>query len=73
MHTQLSSLDMILLDDSFTAAEESCEKASTKFFEVTGLMTCHVQVLWMVNMKSAGEKQAYVLALVEMFFQHVPH
>lgn len=61
---------------SFTAAEESREKASTQFFDVTGLMALicrHDRVLWIVNMKSAGEKQAYALALVETFFQHVPH
>lgn len=63
-------------NDLFIAAEESREKASTQFFDVTGIMAlicCHDQVLWMVNMKSAGEKQAYALALVETFFQHVPH
>lgn len=62
-------------NDSFTAAEESREKASTKFFDVTGLMSLicrHDRVLWMVNLKSAGKKQAYALALVKTFFQHVP-
>lgn len=36
------------------------------------LICRHDRVLWLVNMKSAGEKQAYALALVETFFQHVP-
>lgn len=63
-------------NDSFVAADEAREKASTKFFDVTGLMALicrHDRVLWLVNMKSAGEKQAYALVLVELSFQHVPH
>ena len=63
-------------NDSFVAADEAHEKASTKFFDVTGLMALicrHNHVLWMVNMTSAGEKQAYALVLVELFFQHVLH
>ncbi|TFK59700.1 hypothetical protein BDN72DRAFT_780383 [Pluteus cervinus] len=60
---------------SFTAADERCEKASTQFFEDTGLMALlcsHDRVLWLVNMRSAGEKQYYMLALLEMLFQHLP-
>ena len=62
-------------NDCFTAAEESREKASTEFFDVTGLMAllcCHDCVLWVMNVKSAGEKQVYVLALLEMIDQHLP-
>ncbi|KAJ7717766.1 hypothetical protein B0H14DRAFT_3521899 [Mycena olivaceomarginata] len=44
---------------SFKAADEKREKAST-------------EVLWLVNMHSAGEKQFYVIALLETFFQHIP-
>ncbi|KAK7056595.1 hypothetical protein VNI00_002311 [Paramarasmius palmivorus] len=61
--------------DSFTAADERREKASTQFFDCTGLMglLCrHDRVLWLVNMKSAGEKQHYVLVLLEMLFKHLP-
>ena len=58
-------------NELFTAAEESHEQASTKFFDITGLMALICHVLWIMNLKSAGEKQAYVLALVETFFQHV--
>jgi hypothetical protein len=61
---------------SFKAADEKREKASTEFFEDTalmGLLCRHDRVLWVANMHSAGEKQLYVVALVETFFQHVPH
>lgn len=63
-------------NESFIAADEAREKASTKFFDITGLMALicrHDRVLWLVNMKSAGEKQAYALVLIELFFQHVPY
>ncbi|KAF8135243.1 hypothetical protein K438DRAFT_1911669 [Mycena galopus ATCC 62051] len=60
---------------SFKAADEKREKASTEFFEDTALMALlcrHDRVLWLVNMHSAGEKQFYVIALVETLFQHLP-
>ncbi|KAJ7118701.1 hypothetical protein C8R43DRAFT_1091017 [Mycena crocata] len=60
---------------SFKAADEKREKASTKFFDDTGIMglLCrHDRVLWLVNMRTAGEKQYYVLLLLEMLFQHLP-
>ncbi|TFK58292.1 hypothetical protein BDN72DRAFT_782285, partial [Pluteus cervinus] len=60
---------------SFTAADETREKASTKFFDDTALMALlcrHDRVLWLANMRSAGEKQHYVLVLLEMLFQHLP-
>ncbi|KAJ7857948.1 hypothetical protein B0H14DRAFT_2578119 [Mycena olivaceomarginata] len=61
---------------SFKAVDEKQEKASTEFFEDTalmGLLCRHDRVLWVANMHSAGEKQFYVVALIETFFQHVPH
>jgi len=61
--------------ESFTAADEKRKKASTDFFSDTGLMALlcrHDQVLWLVNMKSAGEKQHYALALVNRLFEHLP-
>ncbi|KAG6807169.1 hypothetical protein H0H92_008557 [Tricholoma furcatifolium] len=67
-----------VLDDceaSFTAADDRRQKASTQFFDDTALMALvcrHDAVLWLVNMKSAGEKQHYALALLEMLFQHIP-
>ena len=61
--------------DSFKAADEKREKASTKFFADTGLMALlcrHDRVLWLVNMTSAGEKQYYALALLQRLFEHLP-
>ncbi|KAJ7085196.1 hypothetical protein B0H15DRAFT_783307 [Mycena belliarum] len=66
------------LDDcgtSFQAANEKEAKASTKFFDDTGIMgiLCrHDRVLWLVNMRTAGEKQYYALVLLETLFQHLP-
>ncbi|RDB25584.1 hypothetical protein Hypma_006945 [Hypsizygus marmoreus] len=51
------------------------EKASTQFFDDTALMALmcrHDIVLWLVNMRSAGEKQHYTMVLVETLFQHLP-
>jgi hypothetical protein len=61
--------------DSFVAADEKREKASTRYFADTGLMAMlchHDRVLWLVNMKSAGEKQHYALALIQRLFNHLP-
>ena len=50
-----------VLDDcgqSFKAADEKRQKASTQFFADTGLMALlcrHDRVLWLVNMTHAGE------------------
>ena len=52
---------------SFIAADERREKASTQFFADTGLMALlcrHDHVLWLINLISAGEKQHYALALL---------
>ena len=62
-------------NDSFTAADERRQKASTQFFADTGLMAMlcrHDRVLWLVNMTSAGEKQHYALSLVRRLFEHLP-
>ncbi|KAK6974115.1 hypothetical protein R3P38DRAFT_3335893 [Favolaschia claudopus] len=62
-------------ESSFVAADERRIKSSTKFFDDTGLMalTCrHDHPLFVVNMKSAGEKQANMLALLQMLFSHLP-
>ncbi|KAI5989944.1 hypothetical protein EDD15DRAFT_2388922 [Pisolithus albus] len=61
--------------DSFHAADEKHQKASTHFFADTGLMALlchHDHVLWLVNMTSAGEKQHYALVLVKNLFEHLP-
>nr|GAT53357.1 predicted protein [Mycena chlorophos] len=59
-------------EKSFKAADESREKASTQFFAQTGLMGLVCIVLFLVNLKSAGEKQFYSLLLLEALFQHLP-
>jgi Kyakuja-Dileera-Zisupton transposase len=61
--------------ESFVAADSNRVKASTLFFSDTGLMALlcrHDRVLWLVNMTSAGEKQHYVLCLLQKLFQHLP-
>ena len=62
-------------NESFIAADEKREKASTQYFADTGLMAMlcrHDRVLWLVNMTSAGEKQHYALVLIETLFEHLP-
>ena len=62
-------------NDSFKAADERRQKASTQFFADTGLMALlcrHDRVLWLANMTSAGEKQHYALALIHQLFEHLP-
>ncbi|KAG6913022.1 hypothetical protein DXG01_010350, partial [Tephrocybe rancida] len=59
----------------FTAADSRRDKASTQFFDDTALMAllCHHDVvLFIANMRSAGEKQHYVIVLLETLFQHLP-
>jgi len=62
-------------NDSFVAANDKHVKASTQFFSDTALMAMlcqHDRVLWLVNMTSAGEKQHYVLSLIQNLFDHIP-
>ncbi|KAF8834234.1 hypothetical protein BDN67DRAFT_992712 [Paxillus ammoniavirescens] len=62
--------------ESFVAADEKREKASTHFFADTGLMALlcrHDHMLWLVNMTSAGEKQHYALALIQKLMEHLPN
>lgn len=67
-----------VLDDcesAFKAANSRRAKSSIQFSDDTGLMALvcrHDIVLWLVNMRSAGEKQHYVIVLVETLFQHLP-
>jgi hypothetical protein len=61
--------------ESFLAADEARNKASTQFFDDTGVMALlcwHDQVLWVANMKSAGKKQFYALAPIQILFQQLP-
>jgi hypothetical protein len=62
-------------NNSFTAADEKRQKASTQFFADTaimGLLCRHDRVLWLANMTSAGEKQYYAIALLKRLFSHLP-
>ncbi|KAJ8502688.1 hypothetical protein ONZ45_g11521 [Pleurotus djamor] len=62
-------------EKSFTAADDTRQKASSQFFDTTalmGLLCRHDRVLWLVNMSSSGEKQHYTLLLLETLFQHIP-
>ncbi|KAI6015742.1 hypothetical protein BKA83DRAFT_4060677 [Pisolithus microcarpus] len=62
-------------NESFTAADEKHQKASTQFFSDTGVMAllcCHDRVIHLANMTSAGEKQHYALALIKSLFSHLP-
>ncbi|KIK14542.1 hypothetical protein PISMIDRAFT_116847, partial [Pisolithus microcarpus 441] len=62
-------------NESFTAADEKCQKASTQFFSDTGVMALlcrHDHVIHLANMTSAGEKQHYALALIKSLFSHLP-
>ena len=66
-----------VLDDckhSFVSADEKRRKASIQLFVATALMALlcrHDRVLWLVNMTSAGEKQYYVLALIQCLLNHL--
>ncbi|KAG6806682.1 hypothetical protein H0H92_010427 [Tricholoma furcatifolium] len=53
-------------ESGFTAADSRRQKASTQFFDDTALMALlcrHDIVLFIVNMRSAGEKQHYAVVL----------
>jgi hypothetical protein len=61
--------------ESFLAADEKRQKASTQLFSDTALMALlcrHDRVLWLANMTSAGEKQHYALALIQRLFESLP-
>ncbi|KAI6143416.1 hypothetical protein BKA82DRAFT_4331278 [Pisolithus tinctorius] len=62
-------------NESFTAADERHQKASTQFFSDTGVMALlcrHDRVIYLANMTSAGERQHYALALIKSLFGHLP-
>ena len=76
--TPLLPVGDAVLDDcerSFAAAQSSKPKTSKVSFEDTGLMALlcrHDQVLFLANMKSVGEKQYYVFALLKALFDGLP-
>ncbi|KAF9514716.1 hypothetical protein BS47DRAFT_1392291 [Hydnum rufescens UP504] len=60
---------------SFIAADEDHVKASTQYFEDTGVIAllCHHDIpLAVANMWTAGKKQFYVFALLDTILKHVP-
>jgi hypothetical protein len=62
-------------NESFTAADERRQKASTQLFADTGLMALlcrHDRVLWLANMTSPGERQHYAIALLRQLFANIP-
>ena len=74
MHVPTSVLNGC--NDSFVAADEKREKASTMFFADTGLVALlcrHDHPLWTINMTSAGKKQYYAIALLRRLFEHIPN
>ncbi|KAJ7604905.1 hypothetical protein FB45DRAFT_767951, partial [Roridomyces roridus] len=73
LHVSEANLDVC--EESFTAADERRTKSNTQQFDITaimGLLCRHDRVLWLLNMRSAGEKQFGALLLVEELFQHLP-
>jgi hypothetical protein len=61
--------------ESFIAADEDRIKASTQYFEDTGIMALlcrHDCPLAAASMWTAGEKQFYVFALLETLLNHIP-
>lgn len=61
--------------ESFIAADGDRVKASTRFFDDTGVMALlcrHDRVLFLANMSTAGEKQFYALALVDALLKNLP-
>ena len=56
-----------ICQNSFLAADKKREKAGTQFFKDTGLMALlcwHDQVLFLINMITADEKQYYAFVLL---------
>lgn len=59
---------------SYTAAQETTQ-VSTSVFSETGLISLicrHDHALFMGSMTSPGERQYYVVALIEKLFSHLP-
>ena len=72
---QLPSSVLNHCNKSFVSTDEKHQKASTQLYADTatmGLFCHHDHVLWVVNMSSAGEKQHYVIVLIQQFLDHLP-
>lgn len=62
-------------EQSFTAADGKCQKATTQFFDSTalmGILCWHDHVLWLVNMTLPGEHQHYAFCLIQKLFNLPP-
>lgn len=62
-------------EKSFIAADGDRIKASTQYFDDTGVMAClcrHDQPLYLANMRTAGEKQFYAFALLDAILHDLP-
>jgi hypothetical protein len=62
-------------EKTFIAAQAHIAKANNEIFADTAVMALlcrHDRPLFLVNMKSAGEKQYYALALLKALFKHLP-
>jgi hypothetical protein len=62
-------------EKSFVAADGDRIKASTQYFDDTGVMAClcrHDIPLCLANMRTAGEKQFYAFALIEALLRELP-
>lgn len=62
-------------EQSFVAADERNRKSTTGAFAVTGVMglVCrHDRVVYLADITSAGEKQAYAIALLQKLFKGLP-
>ncbi|CAK5268151.1 unnamed protein product [Mycena citricolor] len=60
---------------SFAAADETRAKSSSQFFDNKGLMglSCrHDNLLFLANIKTPGDRQFYMSALIEALLQHLP-
>jgi hypothetical protein len=64
-----------LCGESYKAADEKRAKSSRKLFDDTGIMALvcrHDRVLYWVNMTEAGERQYYMLTLLDKLFKELP-
>jgi len=62
-------------EKSFIAADGDRIKASTQYFDDTGVMAClcrHDVPLYLANMRTAGEKQFYAFALLVALLRELP-
>jgi hypothetical protein len=75
---EATGLPRLVLDTcktTFEAADSRRQKASMNFFDDTGSMAIlcrHDHILFVANMKLAGKKQHYTLALIKVLLEELP-